>query len=173
MKVRRRSILKTLVAMVIAVTIPLSAKSAELPESVHNQILRLSAEGDAQAEEGNYETAVRRYSEAFALLPEPRTDWEACTWLLTSIGDAYFSARNYGQAKIALADAMHCPDAIGNPFIHLRLGQSQFELGNMSRANDELARAYMVAGKEIFDDEDPKYFAHLKTVLKPPANGKW
>ena len=43
----------------------------------------------------------------------------------------------------------------------------------MPRANDELARAYMAAGKAIFDDEDPKYFNHLKTVLKPPANGKW
>jgi hypothetical protein len=31
----------------------------------------------------------------------------------------------------------------------------------------------MGAGKEIFADEKPKYFEFLKTVLKPPANGKW
>ncbi len=169
----RRSILKMFLAMVISVTVSVGAMSAELPDSVHSEILRLSAEGDAQAEKGSYEKAALRYSEALELLPEPKTDWEACTWLLASIGDAHFNAKKYEQAKIALADAMHCPDAIGNPFIHLRLGQSQFELGNLSRANDELARAYMVAGKEIFEDEDPKYFTHLKTVLKPPANGKW
>ena len=81
-----------------------------------------------------------------------------------AIGDANFESRNYEHAKAALSDAMHCPGAIGDPFIHLRLGQCQFELGNLPRANDELARAYMGGGKEIFDAEDPKYFSHLKTV---------
>jgi hypothetical protein len=32
---------------------------------------------------------------------------------------------------------MHCPGAIGNPFIHLRLGQAQFELGNLEPASGE------------------------------------
>lgn len=93
--------------------------------------------------------------------------------MLTAIGNANFKSRNYEHARAALTDAMHCPGAIGNSFIHLRLGQSQFELGNMQRADDELARAYVGAGKEFFSEEDPKYFAHLKTVLLPPANGEW
>ncbi|MGB7380321.1 MAG: hypothetical protein WA959_27700 [Rivularia sp. (in: cyanobacteria)] len=38
---------------------------------------------------------------------------------------------------------MHCPGAVGNPFIHLILRQAQFELGNFDRAKDNLARAYM------------------------------
>ena len=108
-----------------------------------------------------------------ALLPEPKTQWQACTWLLSAIGDANFLGGNYEQAKVALSDAMHCPGAIGNPFIHLRLGQTQFELGNRSRAADELARAYMAEGKDIFSAENPKYFEFLKTVLKPPASGQW
>jgi hypothetical protein len=53
----------------------------------------------------------------------------------------------------------------------MRLGQCQFELGNKERAADELARAYMAEGSEIFKEEDPKYFAFLKTRLKPPASG--
>lgn len=130
-------------------------------------------EGDDLADNGRYREAVEKYLQAFELLPEPKTDWEACTWLLAAIGDANFNSKNYEQASAALNDAMHCPGAIGNPFIHLRLGQSQFELGNLDRANDELARAYMGAGKEIFANEDPKYFAHLKTVLRPPADGEW
>jgi tetratricopeptide (TPR) repeat protein len=107
------------------------------------------------------------------LLPEPKFDWEASTWLLAAIGDANFLGGHYEQAREALSDAMHCPDAIGNPFIHLRLGQAQFELGNLERAADELARAYMAAGKDIFSEDDPKYFAFLKTVLKPPVGGEW
>jgi tetratricopeptide (TPR) repeat protein len=166
-----RMILGVFLVMVSSVTSV--ADSGELSDSVYNDVLRLSKEGDAQAEIGSYESAVQKYVEALALLPEPKTDWEACTWLLTSIGDAHFSAKNYEQARIALTEAMRCPDAVGNPFIHLRLGQAQFELGNMTRANDELARAYMAAGKEIFEDEDPKYYTHLQTVLKRPAGGEW
>ena len=66
--------------------------------------------------------------------------------------------------------AMHCPEAIGNPFLHLRLGQCQFELGSLDRAADELARAYMGAGEEIFEAAD-KYFEFLKTRLEPPPGG--
>jgi hypothetical protein len=57
-----------------------------------------------------------------------------------------------------------------SPFLHLRLGQCQFELGNLERATDELARAYMVAGEEVFEGAD-KYFDFLKTRLKPPPGG--
>ena len=75
---------------------------------------------------------------------------------------------NYEEAREAFRDVMYCPGAIGNPFIHLRLGQVQFELGNLNRAGDELARAYMGKGEEIFEDEDPKYLAFVKTILVPP-----
>ncbi|MEC5384325.1 hypothetical protein VVD49_01250 [Uliginosibacterium sp. H3] len=144
-----------------------------LPQSVHERITALSKEGDALADKTKYREAIEKYIAAFDLLPEPKTQWEACTWLLVAIGDANFLSKHYEYAQRALSDAMHCPNAIGNPFIHLRLGQSQFELGNKKRAADELARAYMGAGAEIFKTEDPKYFAFLKTVLKPPASGKW
>lgn len=149
------------------------AHAMELSDEIHEKVVQLSKEGDRLADAEDYRAAVERYIEALDLLPEPKTDWDACTWLLAAIGDANFRSGNHEQARAALTDAMHCPGAIGNPFIHLRLGQAQFELGNMQRANDELARAYMGAGKEIFSEEDPKYFTHLKTVLLPPANGDW
>ena len=162
-----------LAALIALASITLQAQDMELSDAIHKKVAQLSKEGDEQAEGGHYREAVEKYIEALDLLPEPKTDWEACTWLLAAIGDANFKSKNYEHARAALSDAMHCPGAIGNPFIHLRLGQSQFELGNMQRANDELARAYMGAGKEIFDQEDPKYFSHLKTVLLPPASGEW
>ena len=34
---------------------------------------------------------------------------------------------------------MRCPNAIRNPFINLRLGQSNYELKKIDRAKDELA----------------------------------
>jgi len=64
---------------------------------------------------------------------------------------------------------MFCAEAIGNPFLHLRLGQSLFELGERRSALDELARAYLGGGREIFKREDPKYLAELGKMIRPPA----
>jgi tetratricopeptide (TPR) repeat protein len=145
----------------------------ELPAGVHDRITKLSEQGNALAEQGKLREAVQTFIAALDLLPEPKDDWEAATWLLASIGDLDFQLGAYEQAARALEDAMHCPGAIGNPFIHLRLGQCQLELGDARRAADELTRAYAVAGKEIFAAEDPKYFAFLKTKIDPPAGGTW
>jgi tetratricopeptide (TPR) repeat protein len=143
---------------------------AQLSVETHERIATLCKDGDALADDDNYPAALERYWAAWDLLPEPQTDWEAATWILSAIGDANFLGGDYTAGRDNLSLAMHCPDAIGNPFLHLRLGQCQFELGNFDRAADELARAYMGAGSEIFEDEE-KYFAFLKTRLKPPPGG--
>jgi tetratricopeptide (TPR) repeat protein len=139
-----------------------------LDDRVHENITFLGEEGDALAERGDYDGALAKYETAWVLLPEPRLDWEAATWLLAAIADAQFLKCDFHGAVETLQDAMHTPNAIGNPFLHLRLGESLFEIGQQERAMDELARAYMGAGPEIFGDDDPKYFAALEKVLKPP-----
>ena len=139
---------------------------SELSEATHSEIQRLSAEGDALANERKYSEAIPVYWQAWDLLPEPKTEWEAATWLLAAIGDANFLGRDYTAGKDNLTTAMHCPNAIGNPFLHLRLGQCQFELGVLDRAVDELMRAYMGAGTEIFKDQDPKYLRFLQSKAK-------
>ena len=144
---------------------------AELPAETYEQIQRLSAEGDKLAAAAHYADALARYWAAWDLLPEPRTDWDAATWLLGTIGDANFLGGDFVAGRDNLSTAMHCPGAIGNPFLHLRLGQCQLELDNHDRAADELTRAYMAEGYRIFKDQNPKYFAFLKTRLAPPPGG--
>ena len=142
----------------------------ELNDAIHERIQTLCAAGDALAQKEDYPAALEKYCAAWDLLPEPQTDWEAATWILAAIGDANFFGGDFVAGRDNLSMAMHCPNAIGNPFLHLRLGQCQFELGDLDRAADELARAYMGAGRETFEDED-KYFAFLKTRLEPPPGG--
>lgn len=137
-----------------------------LPDSIHDEIKRLCAVGDESAERGAYADALASYWAAWELLPEPRTNWEAATWILVAIGDANYLGGDFIAGRDNLSNAMHCPGAIGNPFIHFRLGQCQFEIGNRERAADELMRAYMGAGREIFDQEDPKYFQFLQSQAK-------
>jgi tetratricopeptide (TPR) repeat protein len=140
-----------------------------LSDDLHHRITALTEEGDDLVDANDYIGALRKYDQAWALLPEPKEDLEVATWLLSAIADAHFFAGDFKNAVSALAQALRCPDGPGNPFLHLRLGQSYFELGDVRRAQDELTRAYMCKGRDIFKDEDPKYFALLQTILKPPA----
>src|SRR5687768_11670723 len=108
-----------------------------LSDDVHEQITTLCATADDPAKEESYPAALNLYWKAYDLLPEPKTQWEAATWILAAIGDANFLGGDYQAGRDNLTTAMHCPDAIGNPFIHMRLGQCQYELGNEDRAADE------------------------------------
>jgi tetratricopeptide (TPR) repeat protein len=143
---------------------------AELSDDLHDQIQALCAKGDSLAQNDQLPAALEQYWAAWDLLPEPKTQWEAATWILAAIGDANYLGEDFVAGRDNLSMAMRCPDAIGNPFLHLRLGQCEYELGNLDRAADELTRAYMGAGAEIFEDAE-KHFAFLKTRLKPPPGG--
>ena len=122
---------------------------AELPGNLYEEIKTLCGDGDRLVEAGKHDEAIQVYERAWNLLPERKTEWEAATWILAAIGDAKFFVGDFEGCRHALREVMHCPGAIGNPFLHLRLGQSQLELGTRDRAADELARAYMGGGTEI------------------------
>jgi tetratricopeptide (TPR) repeat protein len=142
-----------------------------LDDFTYERIKLLCKEGDALAKQKDYVSALHKYREALALVPEPATIWEAATWIFTAIGDACFLSGNMDEAYGAFSSATHCPGGIGNPFVHFRLGQVQLALGNEIVALDELTRAYMGAGKDIFEGEDPKYFDLVRRNLKEPPSG--
>lgn len=60
----------------------------------------------------------------------------------------------------------YCPNAVGNPFIHLISGIAQFELGEFEIAKENLALAYMGGGKEIFEGDEMKYYDYLKLFMR-------
>jgi len=141
--------------------------SRELDDATHARITGMCEQGNALAKAGDLEGAFKMYQAALELVPAPIFEWEAATWILTALGDVLVQQGRYKEARDFLKEAMHCPGAIGNPFIHLRLGQAHFELKEHERAKDELARAYMGGGDELFDGEDPKYKDYIKQILRP------
>ena len=136
--------------------------SRELEEALHLKIAELCERGDAHVEAGEHDAAIEKYEAALELLPRPIQRWNSSTWILTALGDAYYLKKDWRQARAALDDATRCPRGLDNPFIHLRLGQVELELGNEGRARDELGRAYLGAGEEIFAGEDPRCLALAK-----------
>lgn len=142
---------------------------SELDDALHAQITELSQDGNLLFDDGDLKGAVAKFDAAWALLPEPKNQWEAALWLLAAKGDVHFARQQYSEVVDVLMRAAMCPDGMENPFIHLRLGQAYFELGDQMRASNELTMAYMAAGADIFEDEDPKYLDYLKTILQPPV----
>ena len=138
---------------------------AELDDTLHARITGLSECGDQFIADGAYHEGLQSYMDALQLLPDPAENWEAATWLLSAIGDAYYSQKDFQKALEAFSDALICPGGLGNPFIHLRLGEIQYDLQNMDKAKDEFTRAYMGAGEEVFAKEDPKYITWLRQYL--------
>jgi tetratricopeptide (TPR) repeat protein len=129
----------------------------ELSDQVQAEIRRLCALGDVDADRARYPDALGAYWAAWDLLPEPKLECEAATWILAAVGDVNFLGGDYIAGRDNLSTVMHCPGALGIPFLHMRLGQCQYELGDQAQAIRELKRAYLGGGADLFDDEDAKY----------------
>jgi len=147
----------------------MSAMPLELEAAAHETIQAQCAEGDRLAAAGNYREAIAEYNRAWGLIPDPKNEWAAATWVLAAIADASFLGGFKITAREALQYAMSCPGAIGNPFLHLRYGQVLLDAGELEPAADELMRAYMGAGHDIFDKEHPRYLEFLKTRATLPV----
>jgi tetratricopeptide (TPR) repeat protein len=140
-------------------------------EQLSAEVNRLSTLGNERLDEGAHDEAMQAFQAAWDLLPTPKEGLGEATWLLTAMGDVRFLQQRWDEALSLFGRAVHCAGGLGNPFIHLRLGQIQYELHDTDRARDELARAYMGGGDSIFEDEDPKYWRFIREIIRPPASG--
>jgi tetratricopeptide (TPR) repeat protein len=138
---------------------------SKLPGDVRQMIDQLCQKGDQFAQIDQFDDALDQYEAAWQLLPEPKNQWPAATWILMAAGDVYFEKRDFVAAAETLRDGLEMPEGENNPFLLLRLGQSLFELGNLDAAAEALEAAYREQGTGLFVDEDPKYLSFLRTQL--------
>jgi hypothetical protein len=67
----------------------------DLSDSLHAEIERLCAVGDELAKRQEFTQALQSYWAAWDLLPDPKVQWEAATWILGAVGDANFLSGDY------------------------------------------------------------------------------
>jgi tetratricopeptide (TPR) repeat protein len=134
----------------------------ELDDETYQHVERLSEEGNVLVDKNDFDGALKKFSQALELLPSPKRNWEAAHWLYAGIGDMYLFKKEFEAAKNNFYEALNCPDGQASAFVHLRLGESLYELKEEERAVDHLLRAYMLEGKGIFAEEEDKYFEFLK-----------
>lgn len=120
---------------------------------------------EALFEAQRLDESVAAFQAALQLLPPAHVLDEYATRSWAGIGDARFSQQNYHDAREALEQALKCDGGMGNAFVHLRLGQCCLQLQLPDAAADQLTRAFMAGGHEIFAGEEEMYFAFLQTQI--------
>jgi tetratricopeptide (TPR) repeat protein len=134
-----------------------------LPTALADKLDRLSERGNVLLDDQHdWRGAIAQWQQALALLPEPKSQWEAWTWLNASIGDAFRTGNALEDAKAALFDALNGPDGHTNPFILLRLGQTLVDLGETGPGVEFLLRAYMVDDNDVFEKDGARYLQILR-----------
>ncbi len=113
----------------------------QLDEELHQKIKVHCAQGNDLANAQRFEDAIAEYNKAWLLIPDPKNDWEAATWVLAVIADSTYLGGYTTTVREAIEYGMTCPGAIGNPSMHLRYGQILFDVNERDRADDELMRA--------------------------------
>ncbi len=121
------------------------------------KVKQLCYRGYQYYDDGDYQQALRTFYQAWLLLPKPQIQWREAGWALTAIGDTYFRTQQYTQSCEALRSALLCPATTESPFVHLRFGQSLFELGERDEAVQQLRSAYELGGHKAFAREHVKY----------------
>jgi len=137
----------------------------ELDDKVYDQIVVLAETGDEYAEKEEHELAISKYQEALNLLPEPKTDWEAATWLYVALGDALFNLEQFDAALGVYEQALMSPDGTVNPYIWFSLGSAFYELNNMGKAKTHFMSAYLLDGDDIFRDANPAYLTLISDEI--------
>ena len=140
-------------------------KNIKVSEQLQSELDELAEEGNKYFDNNEYDKALEIWKRALDLIPEPKKRISETVWFLTSMGYIYFLQGKYEEAFDNFEDARNnlSGEGINNPFILLRLGQSAFELEKKELATENLLRAYMLEGKEIFEEDDKKYFEFLKS----------
>ena len=136
-----------------------------LENALEQDIKSLCAQGYQAYDGGDYQAALRLFYQAWLLVPKPQMEWDIAGWVLTAIGDTYFRLENYAQGREALSSTLHCAGINNNPFVHLRLGQCQFELGDEALARQSLYKAYRNGGQALFKQEPAKYLAIIADLV--------
>ncbi|MBR1764814.1 MAG: hypothetical protein IJ746_05420 [Ruminococcus sp.] len=126
----------------------------------------LAEEGNVFFDEGRYDRAIEIWQSALDSLPKPLNTQSEAVWFLTSIADARFLQGEFEKAFPLLWEAKSnlSGEGYANPFVMMRLGQCSYELGRED-AGEYLLRAYMLAGEEIFENDDPKYLEAIRDMI--------
>ncbi|WP_071342013.1 hypothetical protein [Maribacter sp. 1_2014MBL_MicDiv] len=146
-------------------------KYINVPKSIEARMLEIDS--IVLNNEKDAETKTNELLNIYESLTDDQKKTRAGRYIIAHIAEVYFAASMIDEAFENFNFVMQFKDTIGNPFLHLRLGQLNYLTKNTDKMNDELSRALIMGGESIFKDEDPKLIKMVKSVLEEPADCSW
>ncbi|MBN3526796.1 hypothetical protein [Paenibacillus apiarius] len=128
---------------------------------------------EALIRENKFAEAIETLWDMYKALQRREQSGNVGRYILIRIAHINIYNEDYIAARHNLSYVMHFPITIGNPLLHLRLGQVQDKLGNEKRAVDELARALIMDGKRVFDQEDRRLLEIPLRALNESMDSEW
>lgn len=143
--------------------------AGKLDTELQKQIIALCQHGAKLADMREFDFALSKYYEALTLVPDPKSDYKATTWIYSSIGEVHWKKRNYNEAGRAFLQAYRSAGGEQSADVNFRLGQCLVECGAADMAHTYLLQAYMLDGDALFAGENEKYFDVIRDEVEGPA----
>ncbi len=139
---------------------------ANLEGEVVHRIRALCDHAETFVTIGEYPFAISKFFEALSLIPDPKFEYKAATWIYTSIGEVYWKMKDYNNAGVSYLKAFKSVGGESSGIVNLRLGQCLCECGETTMAAEYLSHAYMLDGETAFDGYDPKYYELIRKEIE-------
>lgn len=150
------------------------SESDFISDQLQSELDALALAGNAFADQGDYGGAITLFRRGFDLIPLPREGRSASLWFAVAIGDMQWHCKDYRASLDTWRDALILYGGFGNPFVHLRRGQALLELGDEAEASNELLRALLIGGEDVFAREELDYWVFItSTAQAPEAYPDW
>lgn len=133
---------------------------------LENKIVSLVEDGNMHHDKKNFAQALVKYTEAWASLPEVKTEWEISGWVASCIYSAYFDMSDYESAKQWAKISLQTRSSEIDTAPLIDLGMVCYELGELDEAYSYFNDAYEYGKKRAFQERPKKYIDFYLGVKK-------
>lgn len=137
----------------------------ELSDSTYEIITQLVDEAENDCRRNDFRSSISKYKKAARLLPKPRYEWEAYSWLMCGIGLNYVEIENWQEAFKFLNYSLLSSDEMVDASVWFHTGQALYKMGRFDESKDYLIKAFIL-NKGVFDKHDPEYKAFIVEDLR-------
>jgi tetratricopeptide (TPR) repeat protein len=125
---------------------------------LEQNIISIVEDGNVFNVNKNYSSALQNYQKAWALLPEPKLEWELISlWLSGSFYTTYFNLKDYENAKIRAHSKLAATSSDIDTGPYIDLGMVYYELGQYDEAYKYFNAAYECGKTRAFKERPKKY----------------
>jgi len=126
----------------------------DLDPDIKQEVVDLCQKAIDQADLERYEASNRTLEKVYELIPEPKVEWKAYTWMQASRADNYFELQEFQEALDLFEEALlKDADYQENGYIQMRIGQCLHQSKRIDEAIIYLTKAYALGGEDLFEDE--------------------